>query len=85
LQPAQQVRRSSYGCHHWDPTHQRFLLQFKAGASRQQKQMISQVGLFWILPGTGSAAVLTALSFIILMCYGGGLGTIPAFAADYFG
>jgi OFA family oxalate/formate antiporter-like MFS transporter len=25
------------------------------------------------------------LSFIILMCYGGGLGTMPAFAADYFG
>jgi OFA family oxalate/formate antiporter-like MFS transporter len=44
-----------------------------------------QVGLFWILPGMTSAAVLTALSFIILMCYGGGFGTMPAFAADYFG
>jgi OFA family oxalate/formate antiporter-like MFS transporter len=44
-----------------------------------------QVGLFWILPGTSSAAVLTVLSFIILMCYGGGFGTMPAFAADYFG
>jgi len=44
-----------------------------------------QVGLFWILPGTGSAAILTVLSFIILMCYGGGFGTMPAFVADYFG
>ncbi len=44
-----------------------------------------QVGLFWILPGLSSAAVLTAVSFIILMCYGGGFGTMPAFTADYFG
>jgi MFS transporter, OFA family, oxalate/formate antiporter len=44
-----------------------------------------QVGLFWILPGTSSAAILTVLSFIILMCYGGGFGTMPAFTADYFG
>jgi OFA family oxalate/formate antiporter-like MFS transporter len=28
---------------------------------------------------------LTVLSFIILMCYGGGFGTMPAFTADYFG
>jgi len=26
-----------------------------------------------------------AVSFVILMCYGGGFGTMPAFAADYFG
>ncbi|MGA2851786.1 MAG: OFA family MFS transporter [Terracidiphilus sp.] len=44
-----------------------------------------QVGLFWVLPGIASATVLTVLSFIILMCYGGGFGTMPAFAADYFG
>jgi OFA family oxalate/formate antiporter-like MFS transporter len=44
-----------------------------------------QVGLFWIFPGTSSAAILTVLAFIILMCYGGGFGTMPAFAADYFG
>jgi OFA family oxalate/formate antiporter-like MFS transporter len=44
-----------------------------------------QVGLFWILPGISSVAVLTTLSFIILMCYGGGFGTMPAFTADYFG
>jgi OFA family oxalate/formate antiporter-like MFS transporter len=44
-----------------------------------------QVGLFWILPALPSAAVLSVLSFIILMCYGGGFGTMPAFTADYFG
>jgi OFA family oxalate/formate antiporter-like MFS transporter len=44
-----------------------------------------QVGLFWMFPGTSSAAILTVLSFIVLMCYGGGFGTMPAFAADYFG
>jgi OFA family oxalate/formate antiporter-like MFS transporter len=44
-----------------------------------------QVGLFWILPGTSSAAILAVLSFIVLMCYGGGFGTMPAFTADYFG
>jgi len=28
---------------------------------------------------------LTIVAFIVLMCYGGGFGTMPAFAADYFG
>ena len=44
-----------------------------------------QVGLFWALPSLSTASILTAVSFIILMCYGGGFGTMPAFAADYFG
>jgi MFS transporter, OFA family, oxalate/formate antiporter len=44
-----------------------------------------QVGLFWTLPGISSAATLTVVSFVILMCYGGGFGTMPAFTADYFG
>jgi MFS transporter, OFA family, oxalate/formate antiporter len=44
-----------------------------------------QVGLFWMLPGITSVTFLTTVSFIILMCYGGGFGTMPAFAADYFG
>jgi OFA family oxalate/formate antiporter-like MFS transporter len=46
---------------------------------------VVQVGLFWLLPGLSSVAVLAVVSFIILMCYGGGFGTMPAFAADYFG
>jgi MFS transporter, OFA family, oxalate/formate antiporter len=44
-----------------------------------------QVGLFWMLPAVSSAAILTVLAFIVLMCYGGGFGTMPAFTADYFG
>jgi MFS transporter, OFA family, oxalate/formate antiporter len=44
-----------------------------------------QVVLFWALPSLHAPIVLTVVSFIILMCYGGGFGTMPAFAADYFG
>jgi OFA family oxalate/formate antiporter-like MFS transporter len=44
-----------------------------------------QVGLFWTFPSIPSASILTVVSFVILMCYGGGFGTMPAFAADYFG
>lgn len=46
---------------------------------------VLQVALFWFLPSLGAVAVVTSISFIILMCYGGGFGTMPAFAADYFG
>ena len=44
-----------------------------------------QISLFWIFPAMSSAAILAVLAFIVLMCYGGGFGTMPAFAADYFG
>ena len=44
-----------------------------------------QVGLFWILPSLHGVSVITFVAFVILMCYGGGFGTMPAFAADYFG
>lgn len=44
-----------------------------------------QFVLFWIAPSTTPVALLTLVSFSILMCYGGGFGTMPAFAADYFG
>jgi len=44
-----------------------------------------QVLLFWFLPDLHAASILTIVSFLILMCYGGGFGTMPAFAADYFG
>jgi OFA family oxalate/formate antiporter-like MFS transporter len=46
---------------------------------------LCQVGLFWVMPNIAQASLLTVLTFIILMCYGGGFGTMPAFAADYFG
>jgi len=46
---------------------------------------VFQFGLFWFLPSLTSVAIITVVSFVILMCYGGGFGTMPAFAADYFG
>jgi MFS transporter, OFA family, oxalate/formate antiporter len=44
-----------------------------------------QAILFWVLPSLTSATILTVVTLVILMCYGGGFGTMPAFAADYFG
>lgn len=44
-----------------------------------------QFVLFWMLPALAKYQVMTLVSFVILMCYGGGFGTMPAFAADYFG
>jgi OFA family oxalate/formate antiporter-like MFS transporter len=46
---------------------------------------LAQVALFWALPSIHSATALTAVAFVVLMCYGGGFGTMPAFSADYFG
>ena len=46
---------------------------------------ILQIGLFWLLPSMHSVTSVTIVGFIILLCYGGGFGTMPAFAADYFG
>jgi MFS transporter, OFA family, oxalate/formate antiporter len=46
---------------------------------------IFQVGLFWFLPSITVPSMMTTITFIILMCYGGGFGTMPAFTADYFG
>jgi MFS transporter, OFA family, oxalate/formate antiporter len=47
--------------------------------------LLLQVLLFWIFPSIHTAGVTTAAAFVILMCYGGGFGTMPAFVADYFG
>ena len=44
-----------------------------------------QAVVFWRLPAVHAFAVFTSLAFVILLCYGGGFGTMPAFAADYFG
>ncbi len=46
---------------------------------------ILQVLLFWLLPNIALASLMTIVTFVVLMCYGGGFGTMPAFAADYFG
>jgi MFS transporter, OFA family, oxalate/formate antiporter len=44
-----------------------------------------QAVLFFVLPLASAYVLLAILSFIIVSCYGGGFGTMPAFAADYFG
>ncbi|HEV3392097.1 MAG TPA: OFA family MFS transporter [Chthoniobacterales bacterium] len=46
---------------------------------------VLQVLLFWFLPSIATVTLMTIVTFVVLMCYGGGFGTMPAFAADYFG
>jgi OFA family oxalate/formate antiporter-like MFS transporter len=46
---------------------------------------ILQVLLFWFLPNIATVTLMTIATFVVLMCYGGGFGTMPAFTADYFG
>jgi OFA family oxalate/formate antiporter-like MFS transporter len=46
---------------------------------------VAQAFLFWFFPNITTASSMTVVAFIVLMCYGGGFGTMPAFAADYFG
>jgi OFA family oxalate/formate antiporter-like MFS transporter len=44
-----------------------------------------QALLFALLPSLGNFTVFTVVACLILLCYGGGFGTMPAFTADYFG
>jgi OFA family oxalate/formate antiporter-like MFS transporter len=44
-----------------------------------------QAALFSLLPRVHSFGLFTALAVLVLLCYGGGFGTMPAFCADYFG
>jgi MFS transporter, OFA family, oxalate/formate antiporter len=44
-----------------------------------------QAVAFFLLPSIESFSVFVGVGFIVLLCYGGGFGTMPAFAADYFG
>ena len=46
---------------------------------------IIQAALFWFLPSFHSTTAITIIVLLVLMCYGGGFGTMPAFVADYFG
>ena len=46
---------------------------------------VLQIFLFWFLPSIAVPSMITMVTFVILMCYGGGFGTMPAFTADYFG
>lgn len=44
-----------------------------------------QAILFWMFPWIHSAIILTIVTFILVVCYGGGYGITPALTADYFG
>lgn len=44
-----------------------------------------QAALFFLLPGIGIYFLLALVTIVIVSCYGGGFGTMPSFAADYFG
>jgi OFA family oxalate/formate antiporter-like MFS transporter len=44
-----------------------------------------QAIVFWMMPHATGFGAFTTLAFAILLCYGGGFGTMPAFATDYFG
>lgn len=44
-----------------------------------------QAVVFWMMPHVSGFGIFTTLAFIVLLCYGGGFGTMPAFATDYFG
>ena len=44
-----------------------------------------QAAAFLLLSHVSGFVSLAILAFVILLCYGGGFGTMPAFAADYFG
>ncbi|HZZ85896.1 MAG TPA: OFA family MFS transporter [Anaeromyxobacteraceae bacterium] len=45
----------------------------------------SQVLIFFLVGGIHALAVVTILFAVVLLCYGGGFGTMPSFTADYFG
>jgi OFA family oxalate/formate antiporter-like MFS transporter len=44
-----------------------------------------QAVVFFLMPNATSYGFFAVLASIVLLCYGGGFGTMPAFAADYFG
>jgi OFA family oxalate/formate antiporter-like MFS transporter len=46
---------------------------------------VVQAVLFVLLPRIDNFSLLTVLLFVVLLCYGGGFGTMPAYAADLFG
>jgi OFA family oxalate/formate antiporter-like MFS transporter len=45
----------------------------------------TQIPLFIILPHISNTYLFTIICCYILLCYGGGFGTMPSFAADTFG
>src|SRR5438876_4412899 len=50
-----------------------------------QVMFLAQAIVFVLLSHVHSFGGLAVLAFAVLLCYGGGFGTMPAFAADFFG
>jgi len=50
-----------------------------------QVMFLEQAIVFVLLSQVRGFAGLAVLAFAVLLCYGGGFGTMPAFAADFFG
>jgi OFA family oxalate/formate antiporter-like MFS transporter len=46
---------------------------------------LAQAAVFFMLPRAQSYDLFLLMACVGLLCYGGGFGTMPAFAADYFG
>ncbi len=46
---------------------------------------VLQALLFFIMPRLSGFTAFSAVACLVLLCYGGGFGTMPAFCADYFG
>ena len=45
----------------------------------------AQVGIFALAPQVHSLPAVAALFAVVLLCYGGGFGTMPSLVADWFG
>jgi OFA family oxalate/formate antiporter-like MFS transporter len=50
-----------------------------------QVMLLTQAIIFFLLSRVHNFGGLAVLAFVVLLCYGGGFGTMPAFAADFFG
>jgi len=50
-----------------------------------QIMLLTQAIVFFLLSRAHGFGGLAVLAVIVLLCYGGGFGTMPAFAADFFG
>jgi MFS transporter, OFA family, oxalate/formate antiporter len=46
---------------------------------------VVQAAVFYLLSQVSATGALATLMAMVLLCYGGGFGTMPAFATDYFG
>jgi OFA family oxalate/formate antiporter-like MFS transporter len=44
-----------------------------------------QAVMFFLLSKATHFGTFAVVAFVVLLCYGGGFGTMPAFAADFFG